>query len=499
MLDNEIIALSSEMGALDREACTTLAISTKELMHNAAFAFSTFLLQHEIINNVQEILIVCGNGNNGGDGYALALILAEKGYTISIYTVEPDKGRNSNAQYWFEKCFEKKKAKIAYDFDDALKNTDMIIDAVYGTGFHDSFNPQVEEIFKKMSLYNGKKVAIDIPSGVNADTAAVCPHAFKADLTITFEFLKLGLVSAPACAFSGEVAIVPIGFPDDVRQKMFSIGRRYVLSDPLEDYKRNPESNKGDYGKLLSICGSQTMTGASYLAAMGALRTGIGLMYFCCPSEIMQVMQVKLNEPVFMPYKAGDLESFKSAVGNLDNYSAILHGCGVGTTHITASINEYLLLNAKNPCVFDADALNALVGQLDILHEKSCKLILTPHPKEMARLIGKDVDYVQKNRFDVAKDFAAKYNCALILKGAKTLIAMPEGKVYVNSTVNAGMAKGGSGDILAGMVASLVGQHFPIARALCSAVFKHGRSGDLCREVHGENAMLPTDMLDYIR
>ncbi len=499
MLDYEIIATSAEMSSMDREATIALDITMKDLMHNAAKAFCDALLEDELFENTEKILILCGNGNNGGDGYAAARILADKGYDIAVYTVEPDKGRSKAAQYWFEKCFANKKINLAYDIDRAFKNTDMIIDAVYGTGFRDEFNEQVADVYKKVATIDTKKVAIDAPSGIVMDTPRACEHAFKADLTITFEFLKYGLVSKATSDYVGRVKLVSIGFPKEIREKMMLHGRRYILLDPLASFKRNPEANKGDFGKLLMVCASKTMTGAGYFSAMGALRTGVGLLYFSCPENTMQVMQTKLNEPVFLPYEEMNIDSFVESIGDIKKYTAILHGCGVGNNEHTLAVNKYLLQNSKAPVVFDADAINALIGNLDILKKKKCKLVLTPHPLEMARLINKDVVYVQENRMLVAREFAKEYDCAVILKGAKTVIAMPEGKVYVNATMNAGMAKGGTGDILAGMVSSLLAQKFSMAKALCSAVFRHGASGDSAREVFGESAMLPSDMLNYLR
>ncbi len=499
MLDFEIIALSAEMEMMDKKTTEVLGITFRDLINNAAQAFCNSLTNDVIIQDVEHILILCGNGNNGADGYALALLLNERGFDVSVYTVDPNKARSKNAQFIFEKCFSNKKIKFEYDIDFALTRTDMIIDCVYGTGFRDCFIPQVETVFQKVALCSAKKVALDTPSGIITDTGEACNYAFKADLTITFEFLKYCLVAASSRIYAGRVEIVSVGFPEEVRNKLLEKGRRYIVNDPLSKIVRKPDGNKGDFGKLLMVCGSRTMTGAGYFSAMGALRTGIGLVYFSCPENIMPVMQTKLNEPVFLPYEQYNIDSFIESIGSLNKYTAVVHGCGVGQHEITSKINEYLLLNSEQPCIFDADAINALVGNLDLLLEKKCKLILTPHPAEMARLIGKDVEFVQNNRLDVARDFANAYDCAVILKGARTKIALPRGKVYINPTVNSGMAKGGSGDILSGMVASLVAQKHPIAKALASAVFRHGESGDRAREVLGESAMLPTDMLNYIR
>ncbi len=502
MLDYEIIALSSEMSLMDRETIKELDISLKDLMYNASKSFCTALLEDEIIKDVESILFLCGNGNNGGDGYAAALLLFEKGFNIEIYTVEPDKGRSKAAQYWFEKCFEAKKIKIIYDLDSAFAKADLIVDAMYGTGFRDEFNEQVGEVFRKVENISAKKVAIDAPSGVVMDNPRACKHAFKADLTITFEFLKYGLVSDFTAAYAGRVKLVSIGFPPSVREKMYQTGNRYILSDPLAEVKRKPDSHKGDYGKLLMICSSKNMTGAGYLSAMGALRTGIGLLCFSCPEDATFVMQAKLNEPIFSPYIPNSIDSFIENIGDLENYTSILHGCGVGNTNITNQINRYLLEVYDNTLVLDGDAINSLAADKDfinLINNKKCKLVLTPHPLEMARLVNKAVSYVQANRMSVAKDFAKNYDCAVILKGAKTIIALPEGKAYVSTAVNPGMARGGSGDILSGMVASLLAQNFPMGKALCSAVFRHAQSADKAKEIFGENAMLPSDMVNLIK
>lgn len=504
MHGTEKIALATHIREMDRIAPEILGISSQRLMYNAAFAFYKTLIADTIFQNVHSILILCGRGNNGGDGYVIAKLLQELNLEVFIYSIENEKPKSADCQYFFELCKNEEKIhfiKHLEELDSILLSIDLLIDAVYGTGFYGSFKSEAEELFKKISTYEIKSVAVDIPSGVHADKASLCLFAFKADLTITFEFLKLGLVSYPAFANVGRVEVVSIGFTPEIREEYNTTFFKHHLikSDPLEIEQRKDDSHKGNFGKLLMLCGSSTMTGAGYFAAMGALRTGIGLLYYACPKSIMTLMQTKLNEPLFLPYEDGDFSSFIHATHTLDIYSAILFGSGSGQSELSEKIHDYLLTKAKQVCIFDADAISILSRKLFLLKEKTCPLVLTPHPAEMARLIQRDTAYVQANRLEVAQEFSQKYQCYIILKGARTVIALPDGEVYINTSGNPGMGCGGSGDVLAGMVASLAGQGYPLAKALCSAVYSHGYAGDKCKEKWGERAMLPSDIINEIR
>ncbi len=503
------IASTKQMQEMDKACMADLSISSVELMYQAAFAFYSKLVQDSLFINVSRLIILCGKGNNGGDGYCLASLFAKMGLKVFVFNIEADKQKSPDAEHFFTLCKQEPKIEI-FSSIDSLERTlplcDMVIDAVYGTQFRDSFTHEIEKIFQLISSLAIKKVAVDIPSGLCADKATLCPYAFKADLTITFELLKFALVSYPSCTHAGRVEVVDIGFSKSI--KTFDTQAYYLTSDALPCL-RDSNSHKGTYGKLLLACGSQTMTGAAFLAAMGALRFGVGLVYFACQKEIMPLMQMKLNETVFLPYDIEDKHSYAHVFNNLSQYSAIVHGCGFGTNPQAIEVTKYLIVHSTVPLIIDADAINILSQNMHLFNDCKCPLILTPHPLEMARLINSTANYVQNNRLEVAREFAKNNQCYLILKGARTIIACPDGSIYVNSTGNAGMARGGSGDILAGMVGAAIAQLSLeeyssynavqlIKKALCSAVYNHGLAGDKCAKVKGQRAMIASDILDFI-
>ncbi len=511
------IATANEMQEMDVQCMQELNISSIELMQRAAFAFYTKLLQDEIFININKITILCGKGNNGGDGYALALLFVQDSFEVSIIEFEKEKKKSFDCEHYFLECKKNKNIRFLQSFENVeeidaeLSQCDLLIDAVYGTQFRDCFSPQVEILFEKIQTLatKAKKVAVDIPSGLCADKATLCKAAFKADLTISFEMHKCALLAYPACENAGRVELVDIGFTREVRKKKTKAF--YIISD-TDIMQREINTHKGNYGKTLMLCASETMLGAGYFAAMGALRFGLGLLYFACPHSLMPLMQMKINEAVFLPYNKEDIHSLEHLFTK-NNYSSLVHGCGFGTDTESQMITKYIIENSQVPLVLDADALTNIAHNpelLAVLKEASIPLILTPHEQEMARLIAKNAQYVKKNRLEVARDFAIEHNVYLILKGARSIIACPDSEIFINSTGNAGMAKGGSGDILAGMLAASLARTLKnqidecvynaadIKKALCSAVYNHGLAGDRTAAIKGQRAMLPTDMLDYI-
>ncbi len=503
------IASAKQMQEMDKACMSSSGISSIELMHQAAFAFYSKLVQDKIFENVSSLLILCGKGNNGGDGYCLAPLFAKMGIRVFVFSVEDEKAKSADTKHYYKLCKQNPSIEIFSSIENLkqiLPSCDMLIDAVYGTQFRDVFTKKVEDLFRIISERSMKKVAVDIPSGLCADSATLCPYAFKADLTITFEFLKPALVSYPACSHAGRVEVVDIGFSREI--KSTQTFANYIISDPLLTL-REENTHKGNFGKLLLACGSKTMTGAGFFAAIGALRFGVGLLYYSCSKKIMPLMQMKINEAVFLPYSKKNSTSFLQVFENLNIYSAIVHGCGFGTSKKSQEVTKFLLKNASIPLILDADALTTISQNTDLLLSAKAPLILTPHEQEMARLTGTNSETVKNNRITYAKDFAKKFNCYLILKGARTIISCPDGEIFINSSGNAGMARGGSGDILAGMIGAAIANiykkesakesyHTSIKKALCSAVYNHGLAGDKCAKVKGQRAMTPTDMLEYI-
>lgn len=457
------LALAEHIKAMDSLALEKLNTTLPELVYMAAKAFVSAVREDGIMLGVNNILVICGRGNNGADGVQIANMLFYD-YNITVL---------HNVQ----------------DADD-LSQYDLIIDALFGTGFRGAFSPELSDFMKKINALDCKRIAVDIPSGAECDTAAVCDNTFRADLTVTFEFLKPACVSYPAAEFCGRIKCVSIGFDDEIRDVVTSDMSAPCFVTSVDIKPREKNTHKGTYGTLLAICGSEFMTGAAYFAAMGALRSGVGLLHLAAPRSVLPILQSKLNEPVFVPL---DLVREKLAGG----FDAVLFGCGCGKSAVNAELLAYLMQNVTSPLILDADGINLLAENIHLL-KLNQNVILTPHPAEFARISGLTVAEVQSDRIKAAKSFAAEYNCFVVLKGARTVIAAPDGRFAVNSSGNPGMAKGGSGDILAGIISSLCAQHWDLFTAAVTAVYIHGAAGDLCAAELSEAGMLPSDILDKI-
>ncbi len=480
-----------EMSRLDDCTVKHKSITTTELMADAVNA--AFNVIDPMCCLDSKVLIICGGGNNGGDGYALASLLLKSRVNIYIYSVA-EKISSDDTMLYRNIALDNDVIELTYDeLCLNLSSMSLVIDAVYGTGFHGDLSEKIVKVFEKINICDALKVSIDVPSGVVCDTAEVAEGAFMADITITFEFLKPCLVSYPAKAFCGDVRVVDIGFPRSVCEGIKSNG--IILDEnimlPLKT-KRNLNSNKGDFGKVLMACGSKGMLGAPFFAAMGALRSGIGLLYVACDEELLLPLQLKLSEPVFLPYH-NDIKN----IGDLSKFDVVLHGCGCGQD--CTDNTEYIIQECSSVLVLDADALNTIANHPELLKEIKCPTILTPHPGEMARLLGVTVADVQSNRINNAIEYAKNTGCYVVLKGAATVIAAPDGRYAVNSTGNPGMAKGGSGDVLAGMISAYCAKSDNIFTAVCAAVYEHGAAADRCLLNMSERSMLPSDIINYIK
>ncbi len=489
--DYSPLVTSAEMKRLDTNTIEYKGISSAELMLDASRALFTVIKKMQLAN--KNILILCGGGNNGGDGYALATLLASS-YNDTYLVNLSNKVASNDAIYYRNLAVANPLIKeICVDqIPDIIESCSLVVDAVFGTGFRGSLSTQITDTFRIIDDSSAVKLAVDIPSGVYCDTAEVAPGAFKADITVTFEFLKPGLVSYPARDYCGNLKVVDIGFPlsikNDVRFDAIQLNSRQVASYNNR-YSKN--TNKGNYGKILSVCGSKGMSGAAYLSAMGALRSGIGLFYLACEEQCLLPLQLKLTEPIFLPYKENIDE-----IGELSRYDCILHGCGSTTQR--PEITEYLLKKCRNTIILDADALNNIAKHPELLSYLSCTAILTPHPGEMARLTGYTIAEVQSNRISCAIEYAAKTGCFVVLKGAATIIAEPNGRYAVNPTGNPGLAKGGSGDVLAGMIAAYCVNATDIFMAISAAVYEHGAAADRCLQHRSMQNLLPSDIVNEI-
>ena len=504
----KMIVDSNTMNYIETAAANS-GIEMSQLMESAGTQTAKLAEKNIKEKKLRQVCVLCGSGNNGGDGFVIARLLADLCQVTVILTAgEPRTvlARNNfdilpqNVQILYY-------GSHYYECIGIVKDTQMLIDAIYGIGFRDALSTEIADL---VSFCNENthavKIAVDLPSGIECDTGAARSGCFAADYTVTFTALKPLHVLYPSADLCGEIIVADVGIPKNIVRSapyVMQSTESYVEEHPFP--KRKKSAHKGDNGTLLSLCGSYGMAGAAILSAKAALRCGVGLLKLAVPESIYPIAAGTLSEPVYVP-----LVQSKDGIVDIDEYAklmqlmtegsdAALIGCGLGLTGNTKSLVALLIDGATKPLVLDADGINAISVNINILKRSTVPKILTPHPGEMARLLGTDVQSVQADRYHIAKSFAAEYNVTLILKGANTLIATPEGRVYVNLTGNEGMGKGGCGDMLAGMAASFLAQGMSTEEAAVRAVYYHGLAGDRCAEKYSKRAMLPSDMIDELK
>lgn len=456
----------------------------------------------------KNVCILCGSGKNGGDGFVIARYLDKKGFKVSVVLAcgEP-KAQEAVEMYSLIKnkieC-----ADISVDPNKALKHilgSDYIVDCIFGIGFKGALSGNTAQLVKDINSMNKTVISVDIPSGLEGDSGKCSDIHFCADYTLAVSCKKPVHILKPAADYCGKVSVIDIGFSKDC----YDIEDGYAFLSADVSFikqalpKRTSDSNKGDFGRLLSICGSKNMQGAAVMCAQAAVRSGAGLVCCAFPEKAYSAIAPKLTEPLMLPLP-DDSEGFLSAkaldkiLENLKKSSAAVIGCGLGCTEDTEKLVFSVISKAQCPLVIDADGINALSKNINVLKTAAAPIILTPHPGEMARLTGLSIDEIQSKRLSVAKAFAQMSGCIVVLKGSNTVIASPDGSCCVNPTGNAGMAKGGSGDVLAGIIASFCAQGMDCFDAAVSGAYIHGMCGDDLASAFSITGMTPTMMLEYL-
>lgn len=478
----------------DRLATEKYGISELTLMKNAAKSCADHI--KKIVTESSKIAIFCGKGNNGGDGYAICSILVKDGYDVCAVNVFDCEPTTSTARNVFKDAIENGVAILPSDeFLTVASSCDVLIDAIFGVGFYGkiSTRSRVGEIISLCNKRKALRIAIDVPSGINSDDGRVEGEAFIAEHTLTMAYCKTGMLSYPAYAFCGKIEKMDIGYPDQLCE---SVEKSALVAD--DEYvkekitRREKNTHKGTYGRLLMYCASENMTGAVILAANGALRTGVGLLNIARDEKTIRILQNHLVEPIFSVLCEKDEKEELLALAN--KASAVLAGCGMGSVQKDKEALFHLIKNVNCPIIIDADGINAVCENKMILREAKRTPIITPHPLEFARLLGMSAVDVQNDRINLARSFAKEYGTLVVLKGANTVIASPCGRLAINTSGNPGLSKGGSGDVLSGILASFVAQGFDCFDSATLAVFLHGKAGDILREEISECGFLPSDL-----
>ncbi len=489
------------------EACVAGGVEHIELMTRAGTAVAKLAIENFDAGR-KSVAVLCGRGHNGGDGFAAARVLAKSGAKVRVLlthgypTAADDIDLFGRAERAGIKCLLYTVDDDREEFIKTLNIADIIIDAVCGTGFSGELDENLKTVFAYVNSSRAKVISVDLPSGVYADSGSAADGAVDAEATVTFTTKKPCHIIHPGAERCGKVFVADIGIDVAVPISEAAVEVPDFQSVRLCFPPRRSNTHKGDYGKLLAICGSETMPGAAVFAVKAAARTGVGLIKNVISEKCISAVASHVPDCTYVslqskPNYLNETDREK-IISELRSADACLIGCGLGVTDRTRQLVELVIENAEIPLIIDADALNCIAEASDILKKSKADIIITPHPGEMARLIGTSTDEVQNNRLKTAKDFADNYGVTVVLKGANTIVALPNDKIYVNTTGNPGMARGGSGDVLAGIIASLRAQKMTAADAASCGVYIHGESGDRAAAKLSVHAMTPIDIIDML-
>jgi ADP-dependent NAD(P)H-hydrate dehydratase / NAD(P)H-hydrate epimerase len=505
------VATAEQMQEIDRKAIGTFGIPGIVLMENAGRGAADLLCGAFPGIEGKQIAILAGKGNNGGDGFVIGRHLLNRGLSVRVLLLSDSATLKGDAKTNFE-IFSRMRGEVLFfpgpEHFERLKNdlegADLLVDAIFGTGLNSEVEGFHRQVIEHLNHLNRPVFAVDIPSGLDADTGKPLGAAVRAALTVTFGLPKVGHLIAPGPDYTGELKIIDIGIPANLVAEQ-PIGTHLLEEKEIRSWLRQPRSrntHKGDYGHLLVLAGSPGKTGAAAMACEAALRMGAGLVTLGIPESLNPIMEVKLTEAMTepLPETSGrtlSLRAFGPILELCKNKKAVIIGPGLGTDKQTRSLIIKLVRALDLPIILDADGLNALAAHTGSFPAKHT-LILTPHPGEMARLIRSTVKEVQEDRIGVARRFSQEKRVFLVLKGYRTLIATPEGEIFINPTGNPGMASGGTGDVLTGMTGGLACQGLDLLRSLQAAVFLHGMAGDRAAAEKGERSLVATDMVAKI-
>lgn len=486
---------ADEMKQYDKNTIEYYGVASAVLMERAALAVFEEI-KRRISQPRLRILVLCGAGNNGGDGFAVARLLHLAGHEATVLFPMKEEKLTGDARRQYESVL---KYGIPVVREMREEPFDIIIDALFGIGLGRAVEGDLGRILDRANQTNAYKIAVDISSGVMADTGQAPGSAFRADLTVTFGFAKIGQLLYPGAEYAGELAVADIGIDTNSflgQEPMGSYGRVGELGGLLP--ARRAHSNKGSYGKALVIAGSEDMAGAAYFAAKAAYYSGCGLVRILTPLANREILLTKLPEALITTYcPQKEAETLKSLERCMQWADAVLIGPGIGTGHAARSLVSAALSYGKKT-VCDADALNIIAKDMNLCKNAAAELVVTPHLGEMSRLTGKSVARLQEALPQASLDFARQYGAFCVLKDARTVIGMPDGQFFVNVFGNHGMATGGSGDVLAGFLAGFLTQGMDRAKACVLAVCLHGLAGDLAAKEKGAASMLASDILEML-
>jgi ADP-dependent NAD(P)H-hydrate dehydratase / NAD(P)H-hydrate epimerase len=501
---------SAQMREADRRTIDEIGIASLVLMENAGR--QAVAAMESMYSDLLErrIAILCGRGNNGGDGFVIARTLVQRGGDVAVFLLGRVADVRGDARINLDILGRLGVTVVEVADGQAwelhfseVSDCTLIVDAIFGTGLNAPVRGFVESVVADINASGIPVVAIDLPSGLSADSPDPIGPSIHASVTVTIAAPKLPLVLPPAERHAGDVVIADIGIPGDVLETVDGPHVALLTRTSMRELiaQRTPDSHKGDYGHVLVVAGSQGKTGAAHLAAIGALRSGAGLVTIATPACCQAILAAMAPEYMTQALpETGDGLHADAVDRVLDAARDVIAvGPGLGQASGTREFMQQLVDRATMPLVIDADGLNAFASDPDRLSGREGRdVIITPHPGEMARLVGMTTAEVQSSRLEIARNFAVAHHVYVVLKGHRTLIATPDEKVFINPTGNPGMATGGTGDVLTGVIAGWLAQLLDAEAACKLGVYLHGMAGDLAEADDGEVAMTASDVAGHL-
>ncbi|MEW6672987.1 MAG: NAD(P)H-hydrate dehydratase [Thermodesulfobacteriota bacterium] len=505
------LVTASEMQAMDRRTIETFGLPGRLLMENAGRGAAQFLLKTFPGLTGKKVAVIAGRGNNGGDGFVIARCLFQKGVTVRVFLLAKSKAVAGDAAANLKLL---KPLGIPVDeipdgsafkkHQTAMRHQDIWVDAILGTGLKSDVDGYFKEIIDFINSLGRPVFSVDIPSGLDSDTGHPRGACIRAHSTATFGFAKIGHMLFPGATYTGKLQIIDIGIPDPVAAEV-GPAQQLLTADMIRSLfvPRAPDAHKGTTGHLLVLAGSPGKTGAAAMTAMAAMRAGAGLVTLGVPKSLNPILETQVLEAMTAPLpETIDALFAESACDRiqdlLSDKRCMVFGPGVGISPEIESLLRRILPTLNVPMVIDADGLNNLAADVGMLKTAGAPVIVTPHPGEMARLTGASVREIQADRLGCARKFSKKYKLHVVLKGARTVIAHPDGKVYVNPTGNAGMASGGMGDVLTGVIGGLLTQGYTPEAASHMGTYLHGAAADHLAEQMGPVGYLAGDVMNVI-
>ena len=476
-------------------------VSCRELMENAGGALTMLIYKIGQETDISSgVVFVCGSGNNGGDGFVAARLLAESGANVTVVLACGDPSTELAAMEYCELSgvhgvevlnLNDNIDKVFSKFASAA----VIVDCVFGTGFHGFLPPQTKACFSFAQRSPAIKIAADVPSGADCLKGTVEEGTLKCDYTVTFGYKKIGMLFEPLAEYCGEIVVGEIGLPANAAAGIELLPALFEEKDVTPLFpKRAKNSHKGDFGKLLNVAGCASMSGAAALSTKAALRSGAGLVTLASSETVISRIAAAMPEAMYVVTDKIDADSVAK---ECDGKDAVAVGCGLSVTAETKKLVEKIITNAACTVILDADGINCLADNIDIIRDKKAELIITPHAGELARLCGTTVEEAVADRLTLAVNLSREYGVTVVAKGTPTIV-VGKGKAYVIPAGNPGLSRGGSGDVLTGIIAAFAAQGLEPVDAAAAGVFVHGAAADLTAEKLSEMGMLPSDVIENL-